>query len=607
MDDLLPVQSELSDASPDKPSCDELTGGDQELGTANPDDRASQLSATPVVVTPSPTPPRIRTPVVGSTPRGSLEPMEEPRHRNPLVTTSSEGDVSDYLPRPSEMVLDATHLTHQTGEPTAPYLHSSPQPTPHAVKQPIPLIVEETTLSTTEEATVPSVGNPAILPVKELIPPVAGDTTPPDGERLNPIPTEGPVPSGASITPVVGESNSPVTMDLAVAPTIPQPIQQTRAPRFSLSSFQSASIWTTIIRGLQITVPRSTPQNGEQPIPSTIEESATPRIEESIPPVNVDTITPTDEVLIHAPAEEPVALIEQGPAVEELIHPAIEGTVTPADEPTHLPATGGSNSRVIEEPIASQSNLTPTTGAQSPSHPRAADPATNTPSAADTSETSGVVKESTSLAHEEQDEEDALVVDAFLTSSPDLDTASQLPRGNTQPSTQEDAEGAVPTSVEPNSTPDSSGSATDTPMSMARRPEPHPFHSQETLAPALPRHHRDTGGLATSVPPSVQPMLQESTIQPPDSHSVLNTHPPHEDTDHTGSDAIPSSPIVEGDSFWHPGAEATQDESQTSFARACVTAISSPADSRGSGNSLQSADLHRRISFQQGTDTYPIL
>ena len=72
-------------------------------------------------------------------------------------------------------------------------------------------------------------------------------------------------------------------------------------------------------------------------------------------------------------------------------------------------------------------------------------------------------------------------------------------------------------------------------------------------------------------------------------------------------DTAPSSPIVEGGSFWDLSIGDAQDESQSDFVRTCIAGPSSPADSQRSEESFQSPDRGRSASPQQGTDTFLVL
>jgi hypothetical protein len=84
---------------------------------------------------------------------------------------------------------------------------------------------------------------------------------------------------------------------------------------------------------------------------------------------------------------------------------------------------------------------------------------------------------------------------------------------------------------------------------------------------------------------------------------VTPRRPPSSSFVNTSFDAVPSSPIVEGGGFWDLDTEDARNESQTDFTRACIAGPSSPADTQGSEELPQSADLRRRVSLQQGTGT----
>ena len=450
--DLFPVQPTLSDAPPDNT---ESTEGDRELAALIPDSRSGQLPATTIDIAPSPTPPRVCTP---------LESTEELRDGKPLAATSSEEDISDYLLHTSGGLLGETCAVRQAGGPAESCPDSVPQPTYQIVERSSPPIVEEPTPPAIEEPAAPIVGNPVTQLVEEPVPPA-----------------------------------------------------------------------TTL------------------PITSVIEKSIPLVVEELIPPVAKNPATPADKVSNHIPREEPILSVDEDqvtPAVEGSIPPAVEDIGTVVDKLTNPSATPKLNPRFIEEPTIPQFLFAPTQDPQPPPHLHTFNAVVDTSNIVDTPDTSGVIRESTS-AYQEQDEQDELIVDAILAIPPDLDTVSHLSRDamtrNELPTSQEKDENSIrvpppeeaitasPTCIELDSTHDLSNSAVDTPTLTTRRSHPSPTCSQETSASGLSCCPRDTDEVTAEAPLSMEPMTQKPATQLPDSRTILETHPQHEDTNVSGS------------------------------------------------------------------------
>lgn len=99
-----------------------------------------------------------------------------------------------------------------------------------------------------------------------------------------------------------------------------------------------------------------------------------------------------------------------------------------------------------------------------------------------------------------------------------------------------------------------------------------------------------------------EPTAVESSQQ----HSLVTPQRPLANTPmNDGFNTAPSSPIVEGGSFWEVDVSGVQAESQTNFVRTCIAGPSSPTISQGSEEPHWSADLHRTISLEQGTSVFP--
>jgi hypothetical protein len=637
-DDLPPSRLILGDAPPDDPPCSKLTGDDRELGTPNSCGRVGQSSATTINIALSPMPPRVLTPVAGSTPLDCPSPAEELTHGVPLTSTSSEADISDYLLFASESLPDAT-CAAQAGGPTESYPHSVSQTTPQTDERSIP--------PTIGEPITPTVEDPALSSAEESIPLLAEDSITSIDGVPNPVTAEEPAVSAAeeSVVPPIEESIPP-----AVEKSTPLPAEDPIAPTDEVSN----------------------PVPVEEPVASPIGEPILPAAEECISLLTEGPIAPADVVSNPHPVEEPTASVAGepvAPLVEESIPLAAEGPVIPGGELSNSSATEKPNPPASEESITSQLASTPTQGLHPPPHLHTVDTVmdgtTNNP---DTSETSGAFKETTSSTYQEQDEEDELIVDAILAVPPDLSTTSHPHCDTTEPNNPfaqekdgnsvhipapEEVVTASPTSIELGSTPDPSSSAVDTPPLAARRSRSHPTPSRETITPAPPRCSQDTDEVTARVPLSVEPMAQESTTQHPDSRPVLETRPPYGGTDFAGwvhmdfdsvyitesliclgalrdsrvaekslqhafvtprnppsssftdgdFDAMPSSPIADGGGYWDLNVGLSQDESETDFVRACIAGPSSPTDSQGSEELSQSPDRHRRGSIQQGIGT----
>ena len=393
-------------------------------------------------------------------------------------------------------------------------------------------------------------------------------------------------------------------------------------------------------------VPKAPPQTVEQSIPlinkeatEVIEEPAASPAEKSISPAAKDSITPVDEVRNSVPAEEMIALaLVVSPTAEptrESIPPDVEDPVTLADEISNSSAANRVNSQVIEESDAPHFPFTPTNNPRPPSCTQTAGTAVNAPDNVSTLVAFGVA-ETASLIREGQDEEDELIVDAILTSSPDSGATPQPPPDTVDPkkvTTQEKDKNsghtAIPqvvtasaTGTEPGLNPNPSNSAIDTP-STVRKPQPYPVFPQEAITPTPSGFPRSASGVTVNAPLS-KDITPESTT--PASLSVLKTFwsgalqeltmaknslqhvfatplrpspgPPLDGSPGTA----PSSPIIEG-GFWDPGTGATHGEPQTDFVRACRNGHSSSMDSQSNEELRRPTDLRRKLSLQQGTGT----
>ena len=299
-------------------------------------------------------------------------------------------------------------------------------------------------------------------------------------------------------------------------------------------------------------------QLAEEPVPPATTLPITSVIEKSIPlvvevpPVAKHPATPVDKVSNHIPREEPILSVDEdqvAPAVEGSIPPAVEDIGTVVDKLTDSSATPKLNPRPTEESTIPQFVFAPTQDPQPPPHLHTFN-AVDISNIVDAPDASGVIKESTS-AYQEQDEQDELLVDAILAIPPDLDTASYLSRDamtrNELPTSQEKDENFIrvpppeeaitssPTCIELDSTHNLSNSTVDTPTLTTRRSHPSPTCSQETSASGLSCCPRDTDEVTAEAPLSMEPMTQKSATQPPDSHTILETHPQREDANVSGS------------------------------------------------------------------------
>jgi len=385
----------------------------------------------------------------------------------------------------------------------------------------------------------------------------------------------------------------------------------------------------TLERSIPPTIKESTPQVIEDPVASPVEDSVTLPVNDSIAsPIEDRVISPTEDQAI-SPIDEsvpPVTKLSVTPA-DKMPNPVPteELTVSAAKDPLVLPdrlVIVGPNLQAIKESIAPQLSLTLSHDPQPPSYPYTVDTVVETLDIADTSETSGVVRETPSFTGQDQDEEDEFIVDAILASHSEFSAIPQNPqeKGENHTITPE-VDIASSTNVGLDPTLDPSNLSMDTPPSVVRMPQLHPILPQEVLTPVP-----NTGGVAANIPLPAEHTVQESTAQPSGSRSVFkalwsgalqeltmakeslqhvfvtpqrsSSGPPVNDT----SDTVPSSPAVEGD-FWDLDIEAVHGESQTEFVRACMAGPSSPANSQGDEDLPHSADQHRRVSIQQGTGT----
>ena len=378
----------------------------------------------------------------------------------------------------------------------------------------------------------------------------------------------------------------------------------------------------------------------EDPVTLPTKDSATSLIKAPSPPVANDPFVHSDEVLNSISAEEQIVSAAEDPVsprIRESISPIIEDPVTPVKLPNPFIAENP-NAQVIGESIAPQFPCTLADDPKPRSHTHMVHVVVETLNIVGTSEASGVANEATPFTLQEQDNEDELVVDAILALPSDSDAAPQPPcdttelndvpiqeKGETFTHTPlPEASAASPTSTEPNLTPGPSKLVPDTP-SIVQRPRPHPILPQKALTPTLSNFPQDTGGATANVPLPVEPITQGSTTQPSGTRSVLKSlwsgalqefttakkslqhvfttprHPSPSPPADGGPNSAPSSPINEEGAFWNLDIEATQGESQTDFVQACMTGHSSPIDSQ---ELPRSADLHRRLSLQQGTGTF---
>lgn len=274
-------------------------------------------------------------------------------------------------------------------------------------------------------------------------------------------------------------------------------------------------------------------QAAEEGIPPIIEDtsalafedSSTFPVQEFIPPVSDDPIAPADTV--------PNLLPTGGPAhlpVEELTPFVVKGPAAPADESPGPSVT--ENQRPFVAESTSLVALVPTQGPKPLPHLHVADAMADISNVPCALGNPGIVQHTTSPTRqdrdEEQDEEDALIVNALLAVNQDFDTTSDLRGAVELDNTPQEKDGGSVQIPAPNEV---TAGPTETALGLAPglRNLSTDTHSSSTTRPS-----QQSPDVLLEMSMEDVPMVQESATHPLNPCFVLEGHPPRGDTTVTG-------------------------------------------------------------------------